>query len=94
MNIYQNIINWSKSRPLFWQDAICRILQKQQLVNDDFEQLTALLKKEVGLSDTDISASIPNSDSVPQMALGSNAIRSEIVEVVAESDIFINHRCF
>ena len=75
MNIYQNIIDWSKNRPLFWQDAICRIFQKQQLENGDYDQLAIILKKEVGLDDIDITALIPNSDSVPQKASGSNAIR-------------------
>ena len=75
MNIYQIIIDWSKNRPLFWQDAICRIFQKQQLENDDLDQLTDILKKEVGLIDTDIAASIPDSDNVPQSSPNSNAVK-------------------
>lgn len=75
MNIYQVIIDWSRNKPLFWKDAICRIFQKQQLENDDLDQLTDILKKEVGLIDTDIAASIPDSDNVPQSSPNSNAVK-------------------
>ena len=75
MNIYQNIIDWSQNKHLFWKDAICRIFKKQQLENDDLDQLTDILKKEVGLIDTNVVASIPNSDNVPQRASNSNAVK-------------------
>lgn len=75
MNIYQTIINWSKNKPLFWQDAICRILQKQQMEEEDYVQLITILKKEVGLIDTQITPLIPSQDNVPQSALTTNAIK-------------------
>lgn len=75
MNIYQTIINWSKNKPLFWQDAICRILQKQQMEEEDYVQLITILKKEVGLIDTQITPLIPSQENIPQSASTSNAIK-------------------
>lgn len=51
MSIIQEIHSWSKELPLWQQDAIARLYQNSDLSNDDLEDLYALAKSEVGISD-------------------------------------------
>lgn len=51
MPILQEILKWSQSLPGWQSDAIARLLAKQTLTSDDFEDLFALLKAEHGIHD-------------------------------------------
>lgn len=50
MSIYQDILAWSSSKPLFLRDALRRIIQSHNLTQTDIDELTDLLKKEEGAS--------------------------------------------
>lgn len=49
MSITTEIIDWVKDKPLFWQEAIGRILQKNILFEEDFLDLVEICKSEKGL---------------------------------------------
>ena len=48
MAVYEDIINWSTSKPMFVRDAIRRMLNNQTISSQDFEEIKNLLKKENG----------------------------------------------
>lgn len=48
MSIYQDLLAWSASKPLFFRDALRRIIQNPTLSQNDIDELTSLLKKEEG----------------------------------------------
>ncbi|MGZ9677520.1 AAA family ATPase [Flavobacterium sp. GNP001] len=48
MSIYQDILTWSTLKPLFFSDALRRIIQNPTLSQNDIDELTDLLKKEEG----------------------------------------------
>lgn len=45
-NLLSEIIDWAKNKPLFWQEAVGRILQKNILTEDDFSDLVNICKSE------------------------------------------------
>jgi energy-coupling factor transporter ATP-binding protein EcfA2 len=51
MNILREILDWSKDLPDWQGDAIARLFAKQNLSNEDIDDLYALLKAEHGISD-------------------------------------------
>jgi energy-coupling factor transporter ATP-binding protein EcfA2 len=48
MTIYQEILNWSQSRPNFIKDALRRIVSNSVITQNDIDELVLLLKKEKG----------------------------------------------
>lgn len=58
MTIYQEILQWSASRPDFIKDALRRIIVSQNLSQNDIDEITSLLKKEEGATDINL-VSIP-----------------------------------
>jgi len=45
-NLLSEIIDWAKDKPLFWQEAIGRILRKNILAENDFSDLANICKSE------------------------------------------------
>ncbi len=48
MSIYQDLLVWSANKPLFFRDALRRIIQNPTLSQNDVDELISLLKKEEG----------------------------------------------
>jgi len=51
MPILKEILTWSQGLPAWQSDAIARLFAKEELSNDDMEDLFALLKTEHGIAD-------------------------------------------
>lgn len=74
MSVLQEILEWSKDRPDWQRDALRRLITKDSLSNEDYEELTELCKAAHGLSEkeimpvlldeTHISGSVSNSGKV------------------------------
>lgn len=58
MTIYQEILQWSASRPDFIKDTLRRIIVSQTLSQNDIDEITLLLKKEEGATNINL-VSIP-----------------------------------
>ena len=56
MSIYQEIVNWSQSRPNFMRDALRRLISNPAITQTDIDELALLLKKENGDSSVTINA--------------------------------------
>lgn len=65
MSIYQEIFNWSQSRPLFIQDALKRIITSTTIGQNDIDELVLLLKKECGDTSITLNAIPLNSNHIP-----------------------------
>lgn len=65
MSIYQEIFNWSQSRPLFIQDALRRIITSTTIGQNDIDELVLLLKKECGDTSITLNAIPLNSNHIP-----------------------------
>lgn len=65
MSIYQEIFNWSQSRPLFIQDALRRIITSATIGQNDIDELVLLLKKECGDTSITLNAIPLNSNHIP-----------------------------
>jgi hypothetical protein len=50
MPIYNEILNWSKSKSPWMQDALRRLIIQSKITDDDIDDLFKLLKKENGYS--------------------------------------------
>ncbi|WP_165041354.1 AAA family ATPase [Dysgonomonas sp. ZJ709] len=61
MAVYNEIISWSQSRPMFIRDAIRRLLANITLTEADISELILILKKEIGFPAITISG-IPVTD--------------------------------
>lgn len=73
MTIYQEILQWSTSRPEFIKDALRRIIVSQNLSQNDIDELTLLLKKEEGANGiTIVNLPIDNSHLPTNVASGSS----------------------
>ena len=44
--VLEKILDWSRNRPMWQRDALNRILQKNQITNDDIEDFVCYLKAE------------------------------------------------
>lgn len=53
MSVYQDILDWSRNKQAFVQDALRRLITSTTLTQNDIEELVLLVKKECG--DTTIS---------------------------------------
>src|SRR5674476_96408 len=56
MSIYQDILTWSQSRPLFVQDALRSLTTSTTLIQNDIDQLVQLVKKECGDTSVTLNA--------------------------------------
>lgn len=56
MSIYQEILNWSQSRPDFIKDALRRIISNTSITQNDVDELALLVKKENGDASVTINA--------------------------------------
>ena len=84
MIIYEEILKWSQSRPLFIQDALRRHITLTTLTKSDIDELILLLKKEFGcneiplkaipLDNTHIPAAITTSSVYPKLISLSNPV--------------------
>lgn len=54
MSVLQEILEWSKDRPDWQRDALRRLIIKDSLSNEDYEDLTELCKVAHGLSEKEI----------------------------------------
>jgi len=48
-NIFKEIINWVKTKPVFWQQAIYKLLTKNEINDNDLEELVKTCKIEAGI---------------------------------------------
>lgn len=62
MAIYQEILNWSQSRPLFVRDALRRLITSTTITQSDIDELVELVKKDCG--DTSITLNAIPLDSI------------------------------
>ena len=53
MGILINIIEWVEDKPLFWQEAVSRIIKNKSLIEDDIDELVSICKFEHGIIDLD-----------------------------------------
>lgn len=84
MSVYQDILNWSQSRPTFVQDALRRLITSTTLTQTDINELVQLVKKECGdttvtltaipLDNTHIPITTTSSGSYPKLISLSNPI--------------------
>ena len=44
MAVYQDILNWSQSRPDFMRDALRRIISNDSITSNDIDELALLIK--------------------------------------------------
>jgi energy-coupling factor transporter ATP-binding protein EcfA2 len=66
MNVYQDIVSWSKEQPKFIQEATKRLLAKTTLDVTDIRQLRDILEKEVSTPDANISLESVTEADIPQ----------------------------
>ncbi|MCL5245333.1 AAA family ATPase [Cellulophaga sp. 20_2_10] len=80
MSIYQEILNWSQSRPLFIQDALRRIITSTTIVQNDIDELLLLLKKECGDTSIILNAIPLNNTHIPT-STSANGIYPKLVSL-------------
>jgi energy-coupling factor transporter ATP-binding protein EcfA2 len=80
MSIYQEILNWSESRPLFIQDALRRIITSTTIGQNDFDELLLLLKKECGDTSITLNAIPLNNTHIPT-STSTNGIYPKLVSL-------------
>lgn len=65
MSIYQDLLNWSQSRPNFIKDALRRLISNTTITQHDIDELVLLLKKENGDASVVINAVPIDSTHIP-----------------------------
>ncbi len=74
MAVYNEIISWSQSRPMFIRDAIRRLLANITLTDADISELILILKKEIGFTDI-ATIGIPVTDThIPTSSTRNNSV--------------------
>lgn len=53
-NIFSKIIDWVKTKPIFWQQAIYKLLTQNEINDNDIEEFVKTCKIEIGLLKEDI----------------------------------------
>jgi energy-coupling factor transporter ATP-binding protein EcfA2 len=56
MSIYQEVLSWSQSKPIFLRDALRRLITNTQFSTTDITELVELLKKENGIPNVTLTA--------------------------------------
>ena len=72
MAIYNEILIWSETKPLFLRDALRRIIEGYSLTLNDINELTLLLKKENGMSSIELVARPLDISHIPAIAVNLN----------------------
>lgn len=72
--IYQEILDWSASRPAWQQDALRRLVSQEQLDDSDIADLASLCKAKHGLDDHKVPEPIKKGH-LPTAAATANAVR-------------------
>ena len=65
MSLYKEIIEWSRNKSVFIQDAIRRLLFKSNLDESDIDELILLLKKEIGFIGISLDAVLAKDTDIP-----------------------------
>lgn len=69
------VLQWSKTRPLWQQDALRRIIRVGTLTEDDFDALAALAKKAHDATDIDVEAEPLSAAHIPSAPQKGGSIR-------------------
>jgi energy-coupling factor transporter ATP-binding protein EcfA2 len=65
MSVYKEIVEWSRTRPLFIRDALRRLLNRRELNELDLGELLGILKKEVGWFQDGVQAVPISEENIP-----------------------------
>jgi len=65
MAIYQEILDWSQTKPAFIQDALRRLITSTTVLQSDIDELIELIKKECGDTTITLNAVPLNSSHIP-----------------------------
>ena len=71
VSIYQELLDWSKSRPSWQQDALRRLVTQDQIDHDGIVELASLCKAKHGLEDPKESKPLKKNHLPPNAAVGS-----------------------
>jgi energy-coupling factor transporter ATP-binding protein EcfA2 len=93
MDILADIIKWIEDKPMFWLEAVNRIIRNNDLTDEDVEELVKICKSENGISDfeyeaVDIEAlksMVENTDSEETITL-SKVCNSENINALKEGE--------
>lgn len=75
MAVYNDIINWSKKKPMFLRDAIRRLLKSSALTDSDLEEIKNLIKKENGFDGLQICPIPAQESDIPTISYADNPIK-------------------
>jgi energy-coupling factor transporter ATP-binding protein EcfA2 len=78
MTVLQEILKWSKERPLWQRDALRRLVVSGELTDDDISELTAVCKGEHGLIDKVEAQPLAN-EHVPEQKEATSAVLLESI---------------
>lgn len=73
MNVLVDILEWSKSRPIWQRDALRRFVLSGELSDEDIESLTAICKSAHGLADRQETAPLAK-EHIPDLAAGTDPV--------------------
>lgn len=65
MNVYNDIVKWSSSKPMFVRDALRRLFRNRQITEQDISELKEIIKKDHGLSEIDINTKAVSEEDIP-----------------------------
>ncbi len=65
MAVYNEILTWANSKPLFIQDALRRIISNATITQNDIDEITQLVKKENGDTSITLNAIPINNTHIP-----------------------------
>lgn len=69
MSVFQEILDWSRSRPMWQRDALRRLLQHGNLSDDEISVLTAICKSAHGLEEQQETSPLTN-EHIPDASAG------------------------
>lgn len=78
MTVLQEILEWSKERPLWQRDALRRLVVSGELTDDDISELTVICKGEHGLVDKAEAQPLAK-EHVPEQREASSAVSLETI---------------
>lgn len=90
MAVYQDILNWSQSRPDFMRDALRRIISNDSITSNDIDELALLIKKENGDSSVSIDAIPIDNTHIPTI-VNAGAVYPKLISIKAPINICSLH---
>ena len=84
MAILVDIINWIENKPLFWQEAVNRIIRNKDLSKEDIDDLAKICKHENGIFDLEYERI--NIDELKLLVSNSEAQESIILKKIKENE--------